>query len=117
MGEWKKAEGMECTDSDDGYINDKGDPENFPSTYATFLSTDTTPPLVGTGPGQYDRLKVAYGEGRVRVGLCAAGGGRVSKGGLAAGTAPNRIGADRNGAPVEEIDVDELYNVYDPVGL
>ena len=42
-----------------------------------------------------------------------SGGGRVSKGGLAAGTAPNRIGADRNGAPVEEIDVGELYKVYD----
>ena len=41
----------------------------------------------------------------------------MSKGGLAAGTAPNRIGADRNGAPVEEIDVGELYKAYDPVGL
>ena len=41
----------------------------------------------------------------------------MAKGGLAAGTAPNRIGADRNGAPVEEIDVGELYKVYDPVGL
>ena len=30
----------------------------------------------------------------------AYGGGRASKGGLAAGTAPNRIGADHNGAPV-----------------
>ena len=39
------------------------------------------------------------------------------KGGLAAGTAPNRIGADRNGAPVEEVDVDELYKANDPVGL
>ena len=38
----------------------------------------------------------------------AGGGSRVSKGGLAAGTAPNRIGADRNGAPVEEIGVGEL---------
>ena len=28
---------------------------------------------------------------------------------LAAGPAPNRIGADRNGAPVGEVDVDELY--------
>ena len=47
----------------------------------------------------------------------ASGGGRVSKGGLAAGTAPNRIGADRNGAPVEEVEVDELYKAYDPIGL
>ena len=47
----------------------------------------------------------------------AAGGGRVSKGGPAAGTAPNRIGADRNGAAVEEIEAGELYSVYDPVGL
>ena len=47
----------------------------------------------------------------------ASGGGRVLKGGLAAGTAPNRFGADRNGAPVEEIDAGELYRVYDPVGL
>ena len=41
----------------------------------------------------------------------ASGGGRVSKGGLAAGTAPNRIGADRNGAPVEEVDAGDLYKV------
>ena len=46
-----------------------------------------------------------------------AGGGRVSKGGLSAGTAPNRIGADRNGTAVEEIEAGELYSVYDPVGL
>ena len=38
----------------------------------------------------------------------ASGGGRVSKGGLAAGTAPNRIGADRNGAPVEEAEAGDL---------
>ena len=50
-------------------------------------------------------------------GSASSGGGRVSKGGLAAGTAPNRIGADRNGAPVEEVDADDLYKVYDPVGL
>ena len=47
----------------------------------------------------------------------ASGGGRVSKGGLAAGTAPNRIGADRKCAPVEEVDAGDLYKVYDPVGL
>ena len=47
----------------------------------------------------------------------ASGGGRVSKGGLAAGTAPNRIGADRNGAPVEEVDAEDLYKAHDPVGL
>ena len=41
----------------------------------------------------------------------------MSKGGLASGKAPNRIGAECNGAPVEEIDVDELYKVYDLVGL
>ena len=47
----------------------------------------------------------------------ASGGGRGSTGGLAAGTPPDRFGADRNSNPVEEIDVDELYKVYDPVGL
>ena len=47
----------------------------------------------------------------------AYGGGRGSKGGLAVGTAPNHIGADRNGAPVEEVEAGDLYKLYDPVGL
>ena len=47
----------------------------------------------------------------------ASGGGRVSRGGLAAGTPPNRIGADRNGAPVEEVEAGDLYKAHDPVGL
>ena len=47
----------------------------------------------------------------------ASGGSRAATGGLAAGTPPDRIGSDRNGSPVEEIDVGELYKVYDPVGL
>ena len=47
----------------------------------------------------------------------AGSGGSATKGGLAAGTAPDRFGADRNSAPVEEIDADDLYKVFDPVGL
>ena len=33
------------------------------------------------------------------------------------GTAPNRFGADRHSAPVEVVEADNLYKVYDPVGL
>ena len=33
------------------------------------------------------------------------------------GTAPNRFGADRNSAPVEVVEADNLYKVYDPVAL
>ena len=48
----------------------------------------------------------------------ASGGGRSSKsGGLAADTAPERFGADRNSATVEEIEADELHSAFDPVGL
>ena len=48
----------------------------------------------------------------------ASGGGRGSRpGGLAAGTAPERFGADRNSATVEKIEAEELYAVFDPVGL
>ena len=47
----------------------------------------------------------------------ASGGGRGSRGGLAAGTSPNRFGADRASAQVEVVEADNLYKVYDPVGL
>ena len=47
----------------------------------------------------------------------ASGGGRGSTGGLAAGTPPDRLGADRNSSTVQEIDAVELYKVFDPVGL
>ena len=47
----------------------------------------------------------------------ASGGGRGSRGGLAAGTAPNRFGSDRASAQVEVVEADNLYKVYDPVGL
>ena len=72
-----------------------------------------------------EELAIGFGglaaDLRIRSGKSsgsASGGGRVSKsGGLAAGTAPNRIGADHNGGAVEEIEAGELYSVFDPVGL
>ena len=48
----------------------------------------------------------------------ASGGGRSSKSGrLSVGTAPGCFGADRNSAAVEETEAEELYSVFDPVGL
>jgi hypothetical protein len=70
--EWKKAEGLKCTDRN-GFINDKGDPVCEGGDDAGFHSTSTTPPLVGTGPGQCDCLTFIYGGGYVEVGVC---GGR-----------------------------------------
>ena len=57
---------------------------------------------------------------RSRGGESSSGSGSsraVTSGGLQAGTAPDRFGTDRNGAPVTEIEAAELYAVFDPVGL
>ena len=64
---------MECTIGD-GSINDKGDPVREGGD-ADFLSPNTTPLLVGTGPDQNDCLKVTNGGGNVAVGVCGGGDG------------------------------------------
>jgi hypothetical protein len=70
VGEWKQVGGLECTDSDRGSINGNGDPVVKEGEYsATFHSPDTTPALLGTGPGQCEYHKATYGGGNVRVGV------------------------------------------------
>ena len=85
--------------------------------------------LMARSGGDMDRLALLLeksgqsalgGDMRSRISSSsgsASGGGRGSTGGLAAGTPPDRFGADRNGSTVQEIDAVELYKVYDPAGL